>query len=72
MTIDVLSIAPLNPAASANGTVSPSLIPMTKSRTFSEDLKCCSSKIKLFLGNYEKEDDLLKTNDGELLRFAGN
>ena len=35
--------APVIPAASANGTVSPSAIPMTTSRTVSVAVKCCSS-----------------------------
>src|ERR1700722_4776857 len=39
----VVVSAPDNPAASANGTVSPSAIPMTMSRTNSEAVKCDST-----------------------------
>src|SRR5437867_3084029 len=35
--------APLNPAASANGTVSPSAMPMTTSRTIALAVKCRST-----------------------------
>src|SRR5262249_21368923 len=35
-------MAPVNPAASAKGTVKPSAIPMTMSRTTSLDVKCRS------------------------------
>jgi hypothetical protein len=35
--------APVSPAASANGTVRPSDIPMTTSRTDSPAVKCCST-----------------------------
>src|SRR5829696_5799518 len=35
-------MAPVSPAASANGTVRPSAIPMTMSRTTSLDVKCRS------------------------------
>ena len=35
-------MAPVNPAANANGTVRPSAIPMTVSRTTSLDVKCRS------------------------------
>src|ERR1043165_7553774 len=38
-TIDACATAPLSPAASANGTVSPSDIPMTTSRTISLAVK---------------------------------
>src|SRR5207247_8687788 len=38
----VVSIAPDKPAASANGTVSPSAIPITMSLTVSEPVKCRS------------------------------
>src|SRR6185295_14280010 len=38
----VLSTAPDNPAASAKGTVRPSDIPITRSRTTSLDVKCRS------------------------------
>src|SRR5450432_3277025 len=39
----VVMSAPDNPAASANGTVSPSAIPITTSRTNSEAVKCVST-----------------------------
>src|ERR1043165_8903043 len=40
--IPVWAIAPVSPAASANGTVSPSAMPITMSRTTSLDVKCRS------------------------------
>src|SRR5690348_12556811 len=42
MTSPVLPTAPESPAASANGTVSPSDIPITTSRTLSLAVKCRS------------------------------
>src|SRR5665213_4352798 len=42
ITVDA-STAPLRPAASANGTVRPSAIPMTTSRTTCDDSKCFST-----------------------------
>src|SRR5471032_906159 len=39
----VATAVPVSPAASANGTVSPSDIPMTTSRTVSEASKCFSA-----------------------------
>src|SRR5437660_7131066 len=41
--IRVVVLAPDNPAASANGTVSPSAIPITISRTNSDAVKCFST-----------------------------
>src|SRR4051812_37212127 len=38
-----LLTAPARPAARANGTVKPSDMPMTTSRTVSEPVKCCST-----------------------------
>src|ERR1700726_948691 len=42
-TMPVDAIAPVNPAASANGTVRPSAIPMTMSRTAAVAVKCFST-----------------------------
>ena len=42
-TMAELEIAPLSPAASANGTVRPSAMPMTMSRTISPEVKCRST-----------------------------
>ena len=42
-TIEVESIAPDSPAARAKGTVKPSDVPMTMSRTDLPDVKCCST-----------------------------
>ena len=43
MTTRVESTAPDSPAAKAKGTVRPSAIPMTMSRTVAEDVKCFST-----------------------------
>src|SRR5271157_4653351 len=43
MTMAVELAMPESPAASAKGTVSPSDIPITMSRTTSEPVKCCST-----------------------------
>src|ERR1700722_19819044 len=43
MTIVVVSTAPVRPAARANGTVRPSDIPITMSRTIADDVKCFST-----------------------------
>ncbi len=42
MMMQVESTAPESPAASANGTVRPSDMPMTMFRTVREPVKCCS------------------------------
>src|ERR1700678_4028086 len=42
-TTEVATLAPDNPAASAKGTVNPSDIPITTSRTVSLAVKCCST-----------------------------
>ena len=43
-----------NPAASANGTVSPSAIPITTSRTVSDAVKCCSTCGVVGIGNLDR------------------
>src|ERR1700760_509305 len=43
----VCEIAPVKPAASAKGTVRPSDIPMTISRTVALAVKCCSESLAI-------------------------
>src|SRR5437773_2437498 len=56
----VVSIAPDKPAASANGTVSPSAIPITMSLTVSEPVKCRLQRgVLRLLGNLTKFVEIL-------------
>src|ERR1700685_3668396 len=67
----VVSAAPVKPAARANGTVRPSDIPITMSRTIADDVKCFSTCGVVGIVNSILNGQLTRYfNDHGILPFA--
>ena len=64
-TMEAAAEVPERPAASANGTVRPSAIPMMMSRTSSLDLKCFSSWTGVLMFTAAEEAEVEEGTKGE-------